>query len=66
VLMIRAWILSLIREKACVADSFWGMGFVLIAWLAWSMGPEISRSLLAAQPFSVVLLQGILDKALYF
>jgi len=53
VLMIGAWILSLIREKACVADSFWGLGFVLIAWLAWSMGPETSRSLLVAVLISI-------------
>ena len=53
VLMIGAWILSLIREKACVADSFWGIGFVLIAWLAWSMGPGTSRSLLVAVLISI-------------
>ena len=53
ILMLGAWILSLIRGKACVADSFWGMGFVLIAWLAWSMGPGTIRSLLVAVLISV-------------
>jgi steroid 5-alpha reductase family enzyme len=53
VLMIGAWILSLIRKKACVADSFWGLGFVLVAWLAWSTGPGTSRSLLVAVLISI-------------
>ncbi|EFI35921.1 protein of unknown function DUF1295 [Desulfonatronospira thiodismutans ASO3-1] len=52
-LMLAAWILSLARDKACVADSFWGAGFVLIAWLTWFMGPETFRSLLVALLISI-------------
>jgi len=32
-LMFSAWILSLILKDAGIADIFWGLGFVLIAWL---------------------------------
>jgi len=53
VLMLGAWVLSLIRGKACLADSFWGLGFVLIAWLIWTMGPGTSRSLLVAVLISI-------------
>lgn len=53
VLMLGAWMLSLVRQKACVADSFWGLGFVLVAWMAWSAGPGTSRSLLVALLISI-------------
>ena len=33
VLMILVWLISLIRRDASMVDSFWGLGFVLIAWL---------------------------------
>jgi steroid 5-alpha reductase family enzyme len=52
-LMLGAWILALLHKKACVADSFWGLGFVLIAWLAWTMGPETSRGFLVAVLISI-------------
>ncbi len=52
--------LSLLRQKACVADSFWGLGFAVITWLAWSAGPGTSRSLL------VVLLISIWGLRLFF
>ncbi|WP_028573788.1 DUF1295 domain-containing protein [Desulfonatronovibrio hydrogenovorans] len=52
-LMLGAWLLALVRKKACVADSFWGLGFVLIAWLSWSMGPETPRSCLVAVLISI-------------
>jgi steroid 5-alpha reductase family enzyme len=32
-LMFFVWILSLIRKDASIVDSFWGLGFVLIAWI---------------------------------
>lgn len=47
-LMLFAWIISLIRGKACVADSFWGLGFILAAWIAHGFGPGTHRSLLIA------------------
>ena len=31
--MCAGWIISLIRKNAAIADSFWGLGFVLIVWL---------------------------------
>ena len=53
VLMLVAWMLSLFRQKACVADSFWGLGFVLIVWLSWLMSPETTRSFLVAVLISI-------------
>lgn len=32
-LMFTVWLLSLIRRDASIVDSFWGLGFILIAWL---------------------------------
>lgn len=37
-LMLCAWVLSLMRGKACVVDSFWGLGFVLIVWINYWLG----------------------------
>ena len=33
-----AWLVSLYRGKVCVVDSFWGLGFVLTAWLGVALG----------------------------
>jgi steroid 5-alpha reductase family enzyme len=33
VFMTAGWIISLIRHNVTIADSLWGLGFVLIAWL---------------------------------
>ena len=33
VMMVIAWLLSLAIKDASIADIFWGLGFVLIAWL---------------------------------
>jgi steroid 5-alpha reductase family enzyme len=33
VLMLCAWVFSLAKRDASVADIFWGLGFVLVAWL---------------------------------
>lgn len=32
-MMVCAWIISLILKDASIADIFWGLGFVLIAWV---------------------------------
>jgi steroid 5-alpha reductase family enzyme len=32
-LMTAGWVISLIKRNVTIADSFWGLGFVLIAWL---------------------------------
>lgn len=39
-LMLTAWVVSLLKRDAGVADSFWGLGFVLVAWttFAWTDG----------------------------
>ena len=31
--MTAGWVISLMRRNAAIADSLWGLGFVLIAWL---------------------------------
>jgi len=31
--MTMGWVISLVRKNVTIADSFWGPGFVLIAWL---------------------------------
>lgn len=37
-LFTSAWVLSLIRRDAGIADLFWGAGFVVIAWISWGLG----------------------------
>ena len=32
-LMLAGWVISLFRQNVTIADSLWGLGFVLIAWL---------------------------------
>ena len=31
-LMVCVWVLSLVLRNASVVDTFWGLGFVLVAW----------------------------------
>ncbi|MCA9555438.1 MAG: DUF1295 domain-containing protein [Myxococcales bacterium] len=33
-MMSTAWVVSLVRQDAGVADSFWGLGFAVVAWTA--------------------------------
>lgn len=33
--MIALWIVSTIRRDASIVDPFWGLGFVVVAWVAW-------------------------------
>lgn len=33
-LMVFVWLLSLVKRDASIVDTFWGLGFVLIAWIA--------------------------------
>lgn len=35
-MMFTGWIISLVYRNVTVADSFWGIGFVLIAWLTFA------------------------------
>jgi steroid 5-alpha reductase family enzyme len=37
-LMLAAWAVSLVRRDASVVDVFWGLGFVLVAWVALAVG----------------------------
>lgn len=34
-LMAGLWLVSLLRRDASIVDPFWGLGFVVVAWLAW-------------------------------
>lgn len=36
-LMLGVWLLSLIKKDASIVDSFWGLGFVLIAWVCYAV-----------------------------
>jgi steroid 5-alpha reductase family enzyme len=36
--MILLWLLSLVLKNSSIVDIFWGIGFVVIAWLAFSLG----------------------------
>ena len=43
------WVLSLRLQDASIADVFWGLGFVLLAWLYWALSPALTpRSWLVA------------------
>ena len=50
VLMVAAWLVSLVRSDAGVAHVVWGLGFVVIGWVGWWVGDGLSdrRLLLAA------------------
>jgi len=37
-LMVLLWLLSLALKNASIVDIFWGVGFVIITWLAFSLG----------------------------
>lgn len=48
-LMILLWLVSLYRRDASIVDPFWGMGFVLVVWLAyWWNSSDTDRGLLLA------------------
>ena len=50
VLMVVTWLVSLIRRNASIADIVWGLGFVVIVWVASGVGDGLSdrRGLLVA------------------
>ena len=37
-LMVLLWLLSLALKNSSIVDSFWGIGFVIVTWLAFSLG----------------------------
>jgi steroid 5-alpha reductase family enzyme len=48
-LMVTVWVVSLIARDASLVDLVWGLGFVIVAWVAHLVGDgEASRSLLIA------------------
>lgn len=45
--MLLVWLISLARRDASIIDPVWGLGFVIVAWLAWSLhAPTHQRALL--------------------
>jgi steroid 5-alpha reductase family enzyme len=45
--MIAVWVLSVAIKNAGIADTFWGLGFVLVAWITfWGAGGYPGRRLL--------------------
>lgn len=46
-MMLTGWLVSLIYRNVTIVDSLWGLGFVIIAWLTFSMaGGYLGRRLL--------------------
>ena len=41
-MMVCVWLLSLVLKDASIADIFWGLGFVLIAWMTFFRPKAIS------------------------
>jgi steroid 5-alpha reductase family enzyme len=39
-LMVSVWIASVVKRDASIVDSFWGLGFGLVAWVAFALGPR--------------------------
>lgn len=37
---VSVWIVSLVRRDASIVDIFWGIGFVLVAWLSFTTSPS--------------------------
>lgn len=47
--MVCLWIVSLTLKDVSIVDIFWGPGFVLVAWVAWTLGDaDTLRGLTAA------------------
>ena len=52
--MTGIWVASVIKKKASIVDGFWGLGFVLVAWLTYSLSPGYAgRKLLIAALISI-------------
>ena len=37
-LMLATWLVSLVRKDASIVDIVWGLGFVVVAWTAFTVG----------------------------
>ncbi len=55
-LMIVIWAFSVLRKDASLVDRFWGLGFVLLAWFWWAVGPQYLAALV---PVVLVTLWGL-------
>lgn len=45
--MLLLWVASIFRRDVSLVDAFWGAGFVIVAWIAWSLhGPATPRATL--------------------
>jgi steroid 5-alpha reductase family enzyme len=44
ILITLLWLVSLLIRNASIVDIFWGIGFVLIAWLDYSLSPFMSST----------------------
>jgi len=46
--MVLVWLISLVKRDASIADIFWGLGFVLIAWISYFVaeGPSERKLLI--------------------
>ena len=52
--MTGIWGASVIKKKASIVDGFWGLGFVLVAWLTYSLSSGyVGRKLLIAVLISI-------------
>ncbi|MEO0492853.1 MAG: DUF1295 domain-containing protein [Actinomycetota bacterium] len=38
VLMVATWLVSIVRRDVSIVDIVWGLGFVVVAWVAWAVG----------------------------
>jgi steroid 5-alpha reductase family enzyme len=38
-LMIALWLLSLLLKNSSIVDIFWGIGFIIVTWLAFMLAP---------------------------
>ena len=53
-LMLTVWVVSVVVRDASIVDLVWGLGFVLVAWVAYVVGDGVTdRSLLIAALVSI-------------
>lgn len=55
-LMLLVWLASLVQRDASLVDRFWGLGFVILAWFWWALGPQYLSALL---PVVLVTIWGL-------
>lgn len=45
-LMLLVWLISLARRDASIVDPLWGLGFAIVAWLAWGLNASSHQRVL--------------------